>query len=81
MELGSPCGGIVTYIRDEAPTRIGVAGASRGVSTLDPEEFSTSIWTKVNILDKATIMGNVYGGGDNGMVKKDSEVIIGDPAN
>ena len=48
---------------------------------MDPEEFSTSIWTKVNILDKATIMGNVYGGGDNGMVKKDSEVIIGDPAN
>jgi hypothetical protein len=22
-------------------------------------------------------MGNVYGGGDNGIVKKDSEVIIG----
>jgi hypothetical protein len=32
----------------------------------------------VNIFDKATIMGNVYGGGDNGIVKKDSEVRIGD---
>jgi hypothetical protein len=54
-----------------------VYGASRGLSTLNPEEFSNSVWTKVNIFDKATIMGNVYGGGDNGMVKKDSEVNIG----
>ena len=55
-----------------------VYGASRGLSTLDPEEFSTSVWTEVNIKDKATIMGNVYGGGDNGIVKKDSEVKIGE---
>jgi hypothetical protein len=54
-----------------------VYGACRGLSTLNPEEFSNSVWTKVNIFDKATIMGNVYGGGDNGMVKKDSEVNIG----
>jgi hypothetical protein len=58
-----------------------VYGACRGLSTLDSKEFSTSIWTKVNIFDKATIMGNVYGGGDNGMVKKDSEVIIGATTN
>ena len=54
-----------------------VYGACRGMSTLDPEQFANSIWTKVNIFDKATIMGNVYGGGDNGIVKKDSEVTIG----
>ena len=55
-----------------------VYGACRGLSTLDADQFSTSIWTLVNIKDKATIMGNVYGGGDNGKVKKDSEVRIGD---
>ena len=54
-----------------------VYGACRGKSDLDHEQFASSIWTQVNIFDKATIMGNVYGGGDNGIVKKDSEVIIG----
>jgi hypothetical protein len=54
-----------------------VYGACRGLSTLNPEQFSTSIWTQVNIKDKATIMGNVYGGGDNGIVKKDTDVQIG----
>jgi hypothetical protein len=54
-----------------------VYGACRGQSGLDENEFATSIWTQVNILDKATIMGNVYGGGDNGIVKKDTEVTIG----
>ena len=54
-----------------------VYGACRGQSGLNENEFATSIWTQVNILDKATIMGNVYGGGDNGKVKKDSEVNIG----
>ena len=54
-----------------------VYGACRGKSGLNENEFATSIWTQVNILDKATIMGNVYGGGDNGIVKKDTEVTIG----
>ena len=54
-----------------------VYGASRGMSTLNPEEFSNSVWTEVNIFDKATIMGNVYGGGDNGAVKKNAEVNVG----
>ena len=54
-----------------------VYGASRGMSTLNPEEFSYSVWTEVNIFDKATIMGNVYGGGDNGAVKKNAEVNVG----
>jgi hypothetical protein len=56
-----------------------VYGACRGMSTKDSEQFATSIWTQVNIKDKATIMGNVYGGGDNGIVKKDTEVNIGEP--
>ena len=55
-----------------------VYGACRGMSDLDPEQFANSVWTLVNIKDKATIMGNVYGGGDNGIVKKDSEVKVGE---
>ena len=55
-----------------------VYGACRGMSTQDSEQFSTSVWTQVNIYDKATIMGNVYGGGDNGKVKKNTDVRIGE---
>ena len=55
-----------------------VYGACRGMSTLDPEEFSTSVWTKITVKNGATIMGNVYGGGDNGAVKKDTDVRIGE---
>ena len=55
-----------------------VYGACRGLSTLDPNQFANSVWTLVKILDGADIKGNVYGGGDSGIVKKDSEVRIGD---
>ena len=55
-----------------------VYGASRGSSTLDPAKYGSVVWTRVNILNGATIQGNVFGGGDAGMVKKDSEVIIGE---
>ena len=55
-----------------------VFGAGRGETGLDEETFGTSIWTKVLIKDGANIKGNVFGGGDAGMVKKDAEVIIGD---
>jgi hypothetical protein len=55
-----------------------VYGACRGMSTLNPEEFATSVWTEVNVKNGATIMGNVYGGGDNGKVKKDTDVRIGE---
>ena len=68
--IGTPTGYNKTYGGE-------VYGACRGISDLDPEQFANSIWTKVNIFDKATIRGNVYGGGDNGIVKKDSEVKIG----
>ena len=53
-----------------------VFGASRGIQDLD--NYATSIWTKVFVKDGSTILGNVFGGGDNGMVKQDSEVIIGE---
>ena len=55
-----------------------VYGACRGDATLDAESFGTSIWTLVKVLNGANILGNVFGGGDAGMVKKNSEVIIGD---
>ena len=55
-----------------------VCGASRGLTTMDSNLYSTSIWTQVNLFNGATIMGNVYGGGDAGVVKKDTEVNIGD---
>ena len=58
-----------------------VFGAGRGLSSLKDkaDEFSYSIWTLVNILDGAWIKGNVFGGGDNGLVKKNAEVMVGAP--
>ena len=60
-----------------------VYGASRG-ETLDPTlynnfaDFASVIWTKVLVKKNAVIMGNVFGGGDDGIVRKDSEVIVGE---
>ena len=54
-----------------------VYGASRGFSSLD-NIFATTIWTQVNIKNGATIMGNVFGGGDAGMVKRNTDVQIGE---
>jgi hypothetical protein len=60
-----------------------VYGASRG-ETLDPTlytnfaDFASVIWTKVLVKKNAVIMGNVFGGGDAGIVKKDTEVIVGE---
>ena len=61
-----------------------VFGASRGEAELVAVEnpmFATAIWTEVNIKPNATnrandpvIYGNVYGGGELGSVKKDTEV-------
>ena len=55
-----------------------VYGASRGNSELDASQYSSTIWTLVRILKTANIMGNVFGGGDAGMVKRDTDVRIGD---
>ena len=77
----------VVTIGDEASVAAGyggnVFGASRGDTKLDPDpvQFALSVWTLVNIKDKSTILGNVFGGGDNGEVKKDAEVIVGGDAN
>jgi len=55
-----------------------VYGACRGDAKLNANQFGTSVWTKVFIKNGANIMGNVFGGGDAGMVKRDTEVRIGD---
>jgi hypothetical protein len=55
-----------------------VYGACRGKSDLDPNQFANSVWTLVNIRNGADIKGNVYGGGDSGIVKRDSEVRVGE---
>ena len=55
-----------------------VYGASRGLTELkDKEDFSYTIWTVVNLLNGANVKGNVYGGGDAGIVKRDTEVNVG----
>ena len=58
-----------------------VYGACRGIAELKIKEnqFSHAVWTKVNILRGAIVHGNVFGAGDSGMVKKDSEVVVGMP--
>ncbi len=56
-----------------------VYGASRGDLSIG-EDFGTTVWTQVFIKDGARIMGNVFGGGDNGKVKRDTDVQIGEPA-
>ena len=53
-----------------------VFGGGRGDESLG-SGFGTSIWTQVNILDGANILGNVFGGGNAGEVLKDTDVQIG----
>ena len=52
-----------------------VYGASRGLSAESP--LGSVVWTQVNVKNGANIKGNVYGGGDAGMVRKDTDVEIG----
>lgn len=59
-----------------------VFGGSRGQKEAihteeDKNQFATTVWTEVNVFEGAHILNNVFGGGDAGMVKKDSEVLIG----
>ena len=59
-----------------------VFGGSRGELALDESSFSTSIYTEVNVgkenADNTTVpgyvLGNVYGGGEVGIVKQCTEV-------
>ncbi|MBO4463228.1 MAG: chitobiase/beta-hexosaminidase C-terminal domain-containing protein [Prevotella sp.] len=55
-----------------------VYGASRGSDALG-ESFANTVWTLVKVMDGANIKGNVFGGGDAGMVKRDTDVRIGEP--
>ena len=58
-----------------------IFGACRGDLNLDvedPTSFGTSVWTKVLIKAGANILGNVFGGGDAGMVRRDSDVQVGE---
>lgn len=54
-----------------------VYGASRGDLSIG-DNFGVTVWTQVFIKNGAHILGNVFGGGDNGVVKKDAEVFIGE---
>ena len=67
--IGTPTDYVTHYGGD-------VYGASRGIS--EESDFGSVIWTRVIVWDGAKIMGNVFGGGDAGMVKRDTEVRIGD---
>ena len=54
-----------------------VYGASRGQADVDATQFATSVWTEVNLQPGARVLNNVFGGGDNGMVKHDATVNVG----
>ena len=56
-----------------------VYGASRGDTRLDSNLYGSVIWTLVNLLNGADVKGNVFGGGDAGIVKKNTEVNVGQP--
>ena len=75
-QIGTP-DGYVTGFKYNPVYGGEVYGASRGDLSIG-EAYGTSVWTRVQILKGATIRGNVFGGGDNGMVKQDTDVIIGE---
>ena len=56
-----------------------VYGGSRGDKSLG-SGFANTVWTLVKILKTANIKGNVFGGGDSGVVRKDTDVRIGEAA-
>ena len=55
-----------------------VNGASRGDLSLnlDKEKFTTCLWSEVNIKPGATVKGNVFGGGEAGLLKHDAVVNV-----
>jgi len=65
----------------------GVYGAGRGGGLLEGEDdtkYATSVWTKVHVMPHASgtaaknpvIEGNVFGGGNAGLVKRDTDVFV-----
>ena len=77
LNLVNISGSVGTVVSSRAHYGGDVFGAGRGNPSLNVEQFGTSVWTLVNIFDGANIKGNVFGGGDAGIVKKDTEVRIG----
>ena len=57
-----------------------IFGGGRGELSIG-DKYGTSVWTKVYIKNGANILGNIFGGGDNGTVYKDTDVQIGEPKN
>jgi hypothetical protein len=53
-----------------------VNGASRGDLDADKELFATCLWSEVNIKPGATVKGNVFGGGEAGVLKHDAVVNV-----
>ena len=57
-----------------------VNGGSRGESAFEesslmsPSSFASSVWTDVTISGSADVKGSVFGGGEAGMVKHDTDV-------
>ena len=75
--IGGGTGTVTIGTPDDYQVHYGgeVYGASRGLSSESP--LGSVVWTKVNIKNGANIKGNVFGGGDNGKVKMDTDVQIG----
>ena len=77
LNLVNISGSVGTVVSSRAHYGGDVFGAGRGNPSLNVEQFGTSIWTLVNLLNGADVKNNVFGGGDAGIVKKDTEVRIG----
>lgn len=79
-EVNISGGTIGTSTDNEAGYGGDVFGAGRGQEGVDKTQFATSNWTVVNILPNANpakspeIAGNVYGGGEMGIVRQNTEV-------
>ncbi|MBR1903317.1 MAG: chitobiase/beta-hexosaminidase C-terminal domain-containing protein [Bacteroidaceae bacterium] len=79
-EVNISGGTIGTSTDNEAGYGGDVFGAGRGQEGVDKTQFATSNWTVVNIKPNATpannpvIAGNVYGGGEMGIVRQNTEV-------
>ena len=71
-------GGTIGSTTDHDTNKYGgnVFGSSRGgdfAAGESPEVLATTLWTQVNV-NGGTIAGNVYGGGEAGIVRKSAEV-------
>ena len=77
LNLVNISGSVGTDVSSRAHYGGDVFGAGRGNPSLNVKQFGTSIWTIVNLLNGADVKNNVFGGGDAGIVKKNTEVNVG----